>query len=868
MSIDNISNNDVNNPFFGSDKTLIVDDEKIEITQKNFYKYFKNIYFVSPLKNPHLSWFEPTITQDNLKDMLDNCLVIQKKITLGKIGIFYEWMKIVSTNVLKKCKIGSLEFEDNDKKLILPIFLLTFDQIKSFMELYNEKDWFENFLINSKIAETFMISQNYFEFKHILDASPTTYWCKENNTNINVTNIFINRNFRWNIFKTSNNSSKFKTIQEMKNYNIKDDNYISMFFKTKGNFDDKFGKIPFKLHRLPKVKNIINTNQFNQIMTDISPKNRFQLFFNILTSPEYCHLVLNNGYIWDMMSDIVTKCRPLVRYVLFYSYLSLYLQENIKKSFLKKEDTCILKLSNACKIPTFPYLQNDINSHPAIAAAHIINESVIPKNNFYGIPLINNSTNSLCNLETFKKRLNIFLTGNSDKNFLCKMNWDNIHITGSVMAACIPKHHQLINLFDKVPEYIKNSDDYIYHRFFSEYYSNADIDVLINIADPVKLYKRAIQFKQDLEQGVLYTEGETIQTNMEFYRKGYFKFNQSFLENKLIPYWEEKGVKLIVGQIINKLTDPDMFKYFKPFYDESKKIFYKKFIEKNQISQEDQKNKYSFFFSEINSEDILLSLYQKIDGKYYKVEKENFNVSNMTTESITDESFNEVIESTKYKITHPLMNHTFELFGVPYDDPWSTINKFHMGQVRGYYDGDEVYLTISALMSYHTNLSPDYRIMYGSKDPAEICNKYRMRGYGVILNKNELAQIITYSENIPFWKNLYKINKKNQSSINDFLSHKKINDELFIPRFINADYYKNAKIYVNSDYNVKNLDYVDSYNKLHSNLIRNCKSQNIIINEIYLKHKFLKENGKPKPLKRWMIDSAWDLFEISKIYEK
>ena len=866
----------VKNPFFGSEKKnprREDSDDVEEITQKNFYKYFNNIYLISPLKEPNVSWFEPNVTPEELEDMLNNCLVMKKKISLGKVTIFYEWMKTVPSDILNKCKIGSLDLEEDNEYLVLPIFLLSFDQIVTFMEMYNDKDWFESFLINFKLADSLKVSANFYELKHALDASPTTYWCKDNNTNINVTNMFLNRNFRWNVFKSGNNPSVIKTIQEMKNYNIKDDNYISMFFKTKGNFDDKFGKVNFKLHRLPKIKKIVNHNQFNQIMMEISPRNRFQLFFNVMASPEYCHLVMNNGEIWEMMENVVSRCKPLVRYTMFYSYLSLYLQENIKKTYLTKEDTCILKLSNACKLPTFPYLQSDPNSHPAIAAAHLINDKVIPKQNFYGIPsftdkfMLSRNQNALCNIPTFKKRLNIFLTGNSNKDILCRMDWNNIHITGSVIAACTPLNHPLVNLFQhSIPQNIESPGDYLYHRYFSEYYGESDVDVLINISDPLELYNRAVKFKQELEEGILYTEGEVIKTKMEIYRKGYFKFNHSFLENELVPYWEKKGTNLVMEQIIEKLSEPETFKYFKPFYEKAKKSFYEKFMEKTEMTDKEKEEKYSFFFNDVKEEDIMLNLYQIVDGKYYKVEKESFGNSINTDESMNDKSFYDVIESTKYKISHPTINHTFELFGVPHEDPWATINKFHMGPVRGYYDGSEVYLTISAIMSFHTNLSPDYRIMFGSKDPAEICNKYRMRGYGVILNKNELAQLVTYSENIPYWRNLYQVNKRNKTSIDKFLSPKKVSDDLFKPRSINSDHYTNCSVYVPLEYSNVNTSYVESSTQFAKDLVDNCQSTNTLVNEIYLKYKFLRSIGKPKPLKRWMIDSAWDLFEMDKIY--
>lgn len=868
-----VTNVMINNPFFGNKKICPDEDEKI--TQNNFYKYYNKIYLVLPLNSSEPYWFDQTINLDQYNTIINESVVIEKKISLGKVNVFFEWMKTVPKKTLKKCKIGSIDFDDIETEdvMVLPLFLLPFNQVNTFFEMYNEKDWFESFIINQKLAEYLKVSKGFYEIKNALEGSPISYWCKENNTKINVTNLFMNRNFRWNVFKSSNDSTRIKTIEELKKYNIKDDNYISMFFKTKGNFDDKFGKVNFKLHRLPKIKKFINQEQLNEFMSDLSAKNRFQLFYNLLVSPEYCHLILNNGEIWETMKHMVDRSKPLLRYCLFYSYLSLYLQENIKKSYLTKDDTCIIQLSNACHIPNFPYLQSDINSHPAIAAAHLISNKVIPSDNFYGIGhiqdkyLMSRDENTLNNLDEFRNRLNIFMTGNSSTNIFNEINWDKIHITGSVISACVPKKHPLLNLFRRsIPDEVFNKEDYLHHRYFCEYYGNSDIDVLITIKHPILFYERVLEFKKDIEKSCE-NNGNKINLNMDTIRKGYFKFNHKFIESKLIPYWKEKGEVLVFQEIMENITNQDYYKYFMPFYKEAREKFYNDFSEKLEMSLDKIKSKYSFFFSEIDEENIILNLYQKVGGKYHKVESENYDSATSTEESIEDEEFYEVIESTKYKIHHPLLNHPFEMFSVPYEDPWACINKFHMGPVRGYYDGRDVNLTISAIMSYHTNLSPDYRIMFGSKDPAEICNKYRMRGYGVILNKNELAQLITYSNQVPFWNNLYHVDKKNKKSIDNFLSIKKLTDNLFRPRGLNSDQYVDSSCYVPPIYDDIRTEYIVNKSQLLIDLDKFCKNNNPIVREIFFKHEYLTSVGKPKPLQRWMIDSAWDIFELKNMYQ-
>ena len=88
----------------------------------------------------------------------------------------------------------------------------------------------------------------------------------------------------------------------------------------------------------------------------------------------------------------------------------------------------------------------------------------------------------------------------------------------------------------------------------------------------------------------------------------------------------------------------------------------------------------------------------------------------------------------------------------------STVANFHMPCVRAYYNGDNVYMTPSFISAHMTFMNIDYKYFAGSKDPINIINKYRMRGFGCWLNKNELNTCIKYIYEVPFWNNLFNIN--------------------------------------------------------------------------------------------------------------
>ena len=69
--------------------------------------------------------------------------------------------------------------------------------------------------------------------------------------------------------------------------------------------------------------------------------------------------------------------------------------------------------------------------------------------------------------------------------------------------------------------------------------------------------------------------------------------------------------------------------------------------------------------------------------------------------------------------------------------------------VRSYYDGNTVYITPSCISACMTFLNMDYKYFAGSKDPIEIINKYRSRGFGTILNENEIKRLLEYSSVVP-----------------------------------------------------------------------------------------------------------------------
>jgi hypothetical protein len=190
------------------------------------------------------------------------------------------------------------------------------------------------------------------------------------------------------------------------------------------------------------------------------------------------------------------------------------------------------------------------------------------------------------------------------------------------------------------------------------------------------------------------------------------------------------------------------------------------------------------------------------------------------------------------------------------------VSQFHLPCVRAFYDGSNVYMTPSCISAHLTYMNIDYKYVSGSTDILEIINKYRMRGFGTWLNKQEIENLLDYSSNDPFWKNLYgnatnaiSMNGKNVVNVGCLpLDHK-----IFHPRLINMDSYYDAEpintdMEYNNHYNGETIRSLDDYEKeinkyFYSNVCNNINTINLCV---------IDTNGNVKPLEKYIIETYYN----------
>jgi hypothetical protein len=210
----------------------------------------------------------------------------------------------------------------------------------------------------------------------------------------------------------------------------------------------------------------------------------------------------------------------------------------------------------------------------------------------------------------------------------------------------------------------------------------------------------------------------------------------------------------------------------------------------------------------------------------------------------------------KFRISSPYLPHSFELFQIKHPEFFSTVARFHLPIVRSYYDGSNVYITPSCISACMTLLNIDYKYFAGSKDPIEIINKYRMRGFGTILNDREIVRLVEYSNLVPKWKEQYGINIKSNSSVIKILGLLDMKSPFFdVSAKSNRPNEKSNPMY-NSNYTSYNIN--NTYSKtIHLYDVKNSIAAYDTNGEMSNKNT-INKYGYVNPVKKWLIEASLD----------
>jgi len=843
-------NDNIYNPLIPKSVITIDDDgENVNIMKSNVMKYCRELYVLVPLNQ--VNYMDILFTEFS-KEKINDFILYKCSNRLLKSDSHYNNLLYVNQELFQTC--NKFNYELNDMIFIVPIFNSTFNNIKNYIDSFDDKENLKeiyNMIILMKEFNSSNNTKNNNIIKNmILSLKESDYWTNFLNCKLNLTNEFNKRCFNIKLFRNINNQDEIKQFLQMLEKEKLDENYLEEIYKNKKYIDPStiINKNGFKLYYMEKNTEFTN-DMIHNMFECLNAENKFLMFCYLLVSKRYAHLVINNQKVLDTMKPFVLKYIELFEYLFGYAWMKLYFEESIKKSYTKTNDNFVFTAETASLLPVFPLDINNPQKNP-YCPLMIANDVLQPTMNVGSMQIDWSKHNSrICNTFEFLDRFNIFCTRKTNNNLFEGIDFKEhkMGITGSAMTACMQYEHPLLKLFT-TPQ--NTNEEKIYDRYFTEYYAESDIDVMIKTEDMFEFLDISKKvYKKVSDNIVKFNDGATLEhvkyTNL---KTTYFFIDKEFIMNNIELF------KLPYDIIITQLNSDTIKKILLPIIKQEHDKFYMKELE--DFSEEEIENLKVLYpeYFKFDEECITIRLF---DRKYKNtVENVNTNINiseedlqhSLDTMENDDHQVNEfkfieedcfVKFNIKCRISSVHIDRDLEVFPIKGDDFMGVVNQFHVPCVRAYYDGTTIHMSPSFITAHLTYMNLNYKYVAGTKDPIEIINKYRMRGFGTWLNKEEVKLFIKYINKMEFWNNLYNISIDNVNTFKNAIGFLPISHKLFRPRLYNSSYYdcKNVRFIllegdIYNEYKMKfNIPY-DYYQKKYNSKINNTIS---IPNDYYQK---------------------------------
>lgn len=856
----------IENPFLNNKTTFTFFDEtegtNIEINQLNVHKYFSNVYILAKRNNATIpcEFYNMQVNKEIFEQVNSILIIYRVSIAILKNKTHFNSCIMMSDKQLEQYNIFNYELKD--KNIIVPIFNIEYKNLLKYLEQYESTNTLQN-IYNIKVLNGYFdnFKSDNFICEIIDNLKDSFYWTSKNNCLINMTNKFRDRTFSFQSMRMTDRNIALivnkifdkkitcdsKNVDYIKDIDMKSDNETNyQYYKQKSEFE-------------PEIETNFTYSDINQLFSVLNEKQQFFLFANLIVSKKYCALVINNKHVLKIMKQTIKNFAPLFKYLMSYAWIKFYMDENTKKTWTKTSDDFIFDINTASELPSFPFNPHKPKENP-YSTVLVSDAELKPSENICGINDYSNlyDSNKICNFDEFRFRMNTFCTGTADNNLFEGFDFNKykVGITGSLITACIQKFHPLMSRFLTC-----NNQVEIFNKFFNEYYPNSDIDVMFMAKDNFEFIKNVKVFYDIIVHNICKFNAPYVNhlhIKLVLNKIGYIFVNESFINNN-IKFEDSLKVVDKVKYVIENINEDSIKLKFRPYYEQLCVQQYNELLKKySDIEIIQLKKIYPDIFILDN---IDFRIYVNQNTNKFKSTKNNKYSKGPVCQNNTDEI--NLVFTYKYTIESPYLIHNFELFSIKYDDFFSVVSKFHLPCVRGYYNGSNVYLTPSCISAHMTYMNLDYKYITGSKDPFDIINKNRMRGFGTWLNPNEKKLFVKYSREVPFWNNLYTVNAKatEQQANNSIVGPVLLNHKLFRPRLYNAESYVNNMF----------VDTINRYNDsvaislFHdSKGVIECtqdKFKSIEIKGInWNTFVSINKDGYIVPLKKWIINATWDIY--------
>lgn len=768
----------------------------------------------------------------------------------------------------KLSKFNHDKLELSDTILVVPFLQLTESNLRFYNSLYQDRSTLNDFI-------QALVLSNYYNcdsYKMViqpkiqdlaLQSKETCYWMQKYNCLLNMTERFMNRNFDLkHVLKArhklnalansiSNNDTEIKKYIQMLERNKSPVNYLD-FLNDKVSYIDISSAIEKKGRKLyypPKEAPQFTEDHLMELFNSFdNEKDTYTLYNSLLLSKDLCHFALNSEKVMDKVKPLINKMLPLYRYLFGYAWQCMLLDEAVIRTNVKNSDRYVFTLDTARNLPFFPFNNDNLNMNP-YTPVHIAKKILDSKNNFMGLKMIKDHDYSLRSMSSFRNALNVFLTGSSKHDYFGNIDWTGLAISGSVMPACLPQNPTLMKIHQKAGM----TEEQALNKMFEIHYGKSDIDLMCKEISVYKFMDKTLKFIQSMEKSIdMVTKTEGNKMIIKPTKSMLILVNEKYLDLKFSGKYD-------IEKMIREFNENWVREIFYVIYAKYK-------IENNMKNRFNEKHKdnplYDHFYKmntcdEMNlcltSKEITLNSTGSSDDTEYYI---RLNDMLHPSKQVPDEE-NEIIlriaENVKFKLSNSNLKREFEMFRFKGDDFFAIVSRFHLPCVRSYYDGTNVYILPSAITALYTQVNIDYKYFAGIKDPVDILDKYRFRGFGILVNENEKKGITEYNATVQPYKDLYKVDMAKPDTVKQFYGSLELNDPRFRTGITQYGFNPN-------DYQNVAVDYVNTEDDVKEWYKTKCGYDTEKASINFLKFNTIDNYGYVVPLKRWLLEAAWDEF--------
>jgi len=861
------------NPFFVG---VASENQLDKLDNKQLYSTYKRVLIMCTRQNytgnPKAeNIYNMVFTHQSLIELAPYFTLLSCPRKLLSSNFQYERALRVEKKYLEMFNHNTLILELDE--IVIPFFELKEDMAQLHLSLYDTT-------LSMPNVSKMMSLNNYYNNDYqgltqknlsqmMLNTKESEYWTNSYNCNITMNDQFSQRSFEWRKVKPTNEMTQNKTNIDGDNdvtkiiNKLATDNYqLNAVYKPESYVDISTA---LKTQTKRTYYATVDDNTLEMTKTQVTElfesitneRELFDMFNTLLISKTLCHMVLNNYSILTRMKPLFHKFMPLYKYLFGYAWSSFYMEECIFKTKTTKDSRYVFDIRNANLLPVFPMCSDDINQNPYITFM-VADKLADTANNCMALTMMEEHTGyGIDTLERFKWKFNVFTTGDPTRNIFDGLKWGSRYaISGSIIPAFVQIKSPL---FDPVVD--KNQPEHKqWSTYFSHFYPESDIDFMCNDESVFDFMDSINNVKELIEKNINKDRKDKneVKITVEPIRSTTIVVGGQYFTENLAKIREEIcKPNVTVEYILNNLDSLEIKGYFYGIYYENKKKNNK--LQRIALRDRPTNSMYEDYFKMVSMDDIkiILSTYIEKDASVAKDSEICFYVNDFRdADNKVPKDKNMMLlkigENIKFKLKSNHLLHSIEAFRVKSNDFFSVVGKFHLPCVRAYYNGDTVYMMPSCITANMTGINIDYKYFAGMRDPVEILNKYRMRGFGTLLNQNERQEMFKYTSNVMPWKKMLDLDFNKKDTMKNLFGFKDINNNLFKPAHFQKGYP------------------LDSFNKITRKQIKSVEDLKKYYKTKYgydcekvgldmFKFKTIGTDGTIIPLKKWVLNSCWDL---------